>query len=66
MTLANAPLSARDARPSAPDLPDGTSEIFFAEGMDSILAASPDGHQEHLLSPEGVETSESRSLGRRE
>jgi hypothetical protein len=35
MTLANAPLSARDARLNASDLPDGTSEIFLAEDLDT-------------------------------
>jgi hypothetical protein len=35
MTLANAPLSARDARTSAPDLPDGTSEIFLQAALDT-------------------------------
>jgi len=50
MTLANAPLSARDVRTSAPDLPDGTSEIFFAEGMDTILAAPPVGQIRWLSS----------------
>jgi hypothetical protein len=35
MTLANAPLSARDARLNASDLPDGTSEIFLQPDMDT-------------------------------
>jgi hypothetical protein len=35
MTLANAPLSARDARLNAPDLPDGTSEIFLRRHVDT-------------------------------
>jgi hypothetical protein len=43
MTLANAPLSARDARLNAADLPDGTSEIFFADGLDRGVAKQPDG-----------------------
>jgi hypothetical protein len=34
MTLANAPLSARDGRLSATDLPDGESQIFLRMGMD--------------------------------
>jgi hypothetical protein len=40
MTLANAPLWLEMARLSAIDLPDGASEIFFAQGMDEFL---PDG-----------------------
>jgi hypothetical protein len=35
MTLANAPLSARDAQSSAPDLPDGASEIFLPAAPDT-------------------------------
>jgi hypothetical protein len=35
MTLANAPLSARDARLNASDLPDGTSEIFLQTRLDT-------------------------------
>jgi hypothetical protein len=35
MTLANAPLSARDVRINASDLPDALSEIFFAEWLDT-------------------------------
>jgi hypothetical protein len=35
MTLANAPLSARDARLSATDLPDGVSEIFLQAVLDT-------------------------------
>jgi hypothetical protein len=34
MTLANAPSVARDARLSAPDLPDGEREIFLLTGLD--------------------------------
>ena len=41
MTLANAPLSARDARLNAPDLPDGTSGIFFARGLDRANQLDP-------------------------
>jgi hypothetical protein len=32
MTLRNAPLSGRDARSNAPDLPDGESGIFLRGG----------------------------------
>jgi hypothetical protein len=35
MTLANAPLSARDVRINASDLPDALSGIFFAEWLDT-------------------------------
>jgi hypothetical protein len=34
MTLRNAPLSGRDARTNAPDLPDMLSGIFFRPGLD--------------------------------
>jgi hypothetical protein len=34
MTLRNAPLSGRDGRSNAPDLPDVLSEIFLAGGLD--------------------------------
>jgi hypothetical protein len=41
MTLANAPLSAWDARLNASDLPDGASEIFLQGGMDSPMTDLP-------------------------
>jgi hypothetical protein len=34
MTLRNAPLSGQDARPYAPDLPNGEREIFLQRGLD--------------------------------
>jgi hypothetical protein len=37
------PSVVRDARTSAPDLPDGTSGIFFAKGLDSLTADLPVG-----------------------
>jgi hypothetical protein len=43
MTLRNAPLSGRDGRISASDLPDGASEIFLQKGMDGAVAKLPDG-----------------------
>ena len=43
MTLANAPLSARDARLIAPDLPDVLSEIFLPKGLDSEMTDLPVG-----------------------
>src|SRR4030081_3401955 len=43
MTLANAPSVGKDARTSAPDLPDGTSKIFLRIGLDSRPAEQPDG-----------------------
>jgi hypothetical protein len=43
MTLRNAPLSGRDVRTNAPDLPDVLSEIFFQMGIDTIWARLPVG-----------------------
>ena len=37
------PSVGKDARTSAPDLPDGTSKIFFARGLDRWVAKRPDG-----------------------
>jgi hypothetical protein len=53
MTLANAPLSAWDARLNASDLPDGASEIFLQGGMDSPMTDLPvrlikAGHHEEV------------------
>jgi hypothetical protein len=42
MTLANAPLSDRDVRINASDLPDRASEIFFAARLDSEMNEQPD------------------------
>ena len=42
MTLANAPLSARDVRINASDLPDVLSEIFFAERLDREMNEQTD------------------------
>jgi hypothetical protein len=56
MTLANAPLSARDARTSAIDLPDGTSEIFLQRNMDTPQSERrtdlPGGRTHRVNSPE--------------
>jgi hypothetical protein len=41
MTLRNAPLSARDGRLSAPDLPDMLSEIFLRKGLDRQMSDLP-------------------------
>src|ERR1700736_839527 len=38
------PSVARDARLNAPDLPDGTSEIFSRMGLDKPIQKLPDGH----------------------
>jgi hypothetical protein len=43
MTLRNAPLSGRDTRSNAPDLPDGESKIFLQSRLDTILAPVPVG-----------------------
>jgi hypothetical protein len=43
MTLANAPHVGKDARISAPDLPDGESGIFLRRGLDRGVAKPPDG-----------------------
>jgi len=47
MTLANAPHMGKDARISASDLPDGTSEIFLRRRLDS---GEP---QDELICPSG-------------
>ena len=49
MTLANAPLWRETARVSATDLPDGASEIFFAEGLDSQVTDLPVGQRPALV-----------------
>jgi hypothetical protein len=41
MTLRNAPLSGRDARTSAPDLPDVLSGIFLRGGLDRANHVEP-------------------------
>jgi hypothetical protein len=46
--LANAPLSARDARLNASDLPDGTSEIFLLKGLDAKQPAGQITARERL------------------
>jgi len=37
LTMANAPLSGRDARICRDDLPDGESEIFLQKGLDNPM-----------------------------
>ena len=51
MTLRNAPLSGRDARINAPDLPDVLSEIFLQTGLDRRVAKLPDGQITPIKSP---------------
>jgi hypothetical protein len=65
MTLRNAPLSGRDARSNAPDLPDGLSEIFLQTGLDSSKSngrtdlpdgqnATPEPGPERIVRPADV------------
>jgi len=46
LTMANAPLSGRDARMCRDDLPDGESEIFLREGLDRLMGDLPVGHNQ--------------------
>jgi hypothetical protein len=43
MTLRNTPLSGRNVRISAPDLPDVLSEIFLQKGLEKGVSKLPDG-----------------------
>jgi len=52
MTLRNAPLSGRDARTNAPDLPDVLSEIFLQTGLDRANHVDP--VQENRRSAQGA------------
>ena len=49
------PSVGKDARTSAPDLPDGTSEIFFAQGLDRNGGDLPVGqNQAAFTGPDGL------------
>jgi hypothetical protein len=56
MTLANAPLWLETARVSATDLPDGASEIFFAQGLDGQMTDLPVGQASPIAQAKFVST----------